>query len=167
MPANAGKLACLAVVDDAYYIFQVEIVLKSGVTEAASLSFDLFNDCNSSEKLAAGLYGNGPNVVLVGEMTEYDKIKNAIQQLLSDLLMLGRFVAILLEPVTDEDKKPSFLSRALALNSNLPFGCKKLQMADRSLMHMRTHDQFHLCIAACQETPGVCNRLQPTSVCVL
>ena len=62
--------------------------------------------------------------------------------------MLGRFVAILLEPVSDEDKKPSFLNCALALNSNLPFWCEKLQMADRSLMHMRTHDRFDVWIAS-------------------
>ena len=45
-------------------------------------------------------------------------------------------------------KKPSFLNRALALSSNLPFGCEKLQMADRSLMHMRTHDRFDVWIAS-------------------
>ena len=39
-------------------------VLKSGVTEAASLSFNLFNDCDLSEKLAAVLYGRRANVVL-------------------------------------------------------------------------------------------------------
>ena len=123
-------------------------MLKSGVTEAASLSFDLFNDCDSSEKLVAVLYGSRPNVVLVGEMTEYDKIQGAIKRLLTDLPMLGHFVAILLEPVSDEDDKPSFLNRALALNSNLPFGCEKLQMADRSLMHMRTYDRFDVWIAS-------------------
>ena len=36
----------------------------------------------------------------------------------------------------------------LALNSNIPFGCEKLQMADRSLMHMRTHDRFDVWIAS-------------------
>ena len=117
-------------------------MLKSGVPEAAPLSYDLFKDCDSSEKLAAVLCGSRPNVVLVGEMTEYDKIQNAIKRLLADLPMLGRFVAILLEPVSDDDGRPSFLNRALALNSNLPFGCEKLEMAERSLMHMRTHDRF-------------------------
>ena len=73
-------------------------------------------------------------------MTEYDKIQNAIKRLLTNLPMLGRFAAILLEPVNDEDEKPLFLNRPLALNSNLPFGCDKLQMADRSLMHMRTQE---------------------------
>ena len=81
-------------------------------------------------------------------MTEYDNAQNAIKRLLTDLPMLGRFVAILLEPVSDEDEKPSFLNRALALNSNLQFGCEKLQMADRSLMHMRTHDRFDVWIAS-------------------
>ena len=123
-------------------------MLKSGVPEAASLSYDLFKDCDSSKKLAAVLYGSRPNVVLVGEMTEYDKIQNAIKRLLADLPMLGRFVAILLEPVSDDDDRPSFLNRALALNSNLPFGCDKLQMADRSLMHIRTHDRFDVWIAS-------------------
>ena len=139
VPADAGQLACLAAIDDADYIIQDEVVLKSGVTKAASPSFDLFKDCDSSEKLAAVLYGSRPNVVLVGEMTEYEKIQNAITRLLTDLPMLGRFVAILLEPVSDDDDKPSFLNRALALNSNLPFGCDKVQTADRSLMHIRTH----------------------------
>ena len=123
-------------------------MLKSGVTEVASLSFDLFKDCDSSEKLAAVLYGSRPNVVLVGEMTEYEKIQNAIKRLLTDLPMLGRFVAILLEPVSDDDDKPSFLNRALALNSNLPFCCDKLQMGDRSLMHIRTHSRFDVWIAS-------------------
>ena len=59
-----------------------------------------------------------------------------------------RFVAILLEPVSDDDDKPSFLNRALTLNSNLPFGCDKLQMADRSLMHIRTHGRFDVWIAS-------------------
>ena len=148
VPADAGQLACLAAIDDADYIIQDEVVLKSGVPEAASLSYDLFKDCDSSEKLAAVLYGSRPNVVLVGEMTEYDKIQHAIKRLLADLPMLGRFVAILLEPVSDDDDRPSFLNRALALNSNLPFGCEKLQMADRSLMHMRTHDRFDVWIAS-------------------
>ena len=148
VPADAGQLACLAAIDDADYIIQDEVVLKSGVPEAASLSYDLFKDCDSSEKLAAVLYGSRPNVVLVGEMTEYDKVQHAIKRLLADLPMLGRFVAILLEPVSDDDDRPSFLNRALALNSNLPFGCEKLQMADRSLMHMRTHDRFDVCIAS-------------------
>ena len=148
VPTDAGQLACLAAIDDADYIIQEEVVLKSGVTEAASLSFDLFNDCDSSEKLAAVLYGSRPNVVLVGEMTENDKVQGAIKRLLTDLPMLGRFVAIPLEPVRDEDDKPSFLNRALALNSNLPFGCEKLQMADRSLMHIRTHDRFDVRIAS-------------------
>ena len=105
-------------------------MLKSGVTEAASLSFDLFKDCDSSEKLAAVPYGSRPNVVLVGEMTEHDKIQNAIKRLLTDLPILGCFVAILLEPVSDDNDKPSFLNGALALNSNLPFGFDKVQMAD-------------------------------------
>ena len=81
-------------------------------------------------------------------MTKYDKIQHAIKRLLAHLPMLGRFVAILLEPVSDDDGRPSFLNRALALNSNLPFGCEKLQMADRSLMHMRTHDRFDVWIAS-------------------
>ena len=148
VPADAGQLACLAAIDDADYIIQDEVVLKSGVPEAASLSYDLFKDCDSSEKLAAVLYGSRPNVVLVGEMTEYDKIQNAIKRLLADLPMLGRFVATLLEPVSDDDDRPSFLNRALALNSNLPFGCDKLQMADRSLMHIRTHGRFDVLIAS-------------------
>ena len=148
VPADAGQLACLAAIDDADYIIEDEVVLKSGVPEAASLSYDLFKDCDSSENLAAVLYGSRPNVVLVGEMTEYDKIQHAIKRLLADLPMLGRFVAILLEPVSDDDDRPSFLNRALALNSNLPFGCEKLQMADRSLMHMRTHDRFDVWIAS-------------------
>ena len=148
VPADAGQLACLAAIDDADYIIQDEVVLKSGVPEAASLSYDLFKDCDSSEKLAVVLYGSRPNVVLVGEMTEYDKIQNAIKRLLADLPMLGRFVAILLEPVSDDDDRPSFLNRALPLKSNLPFGCDKLQMADRSLMHIRTHDRFDVWIAS-------------------
>ena len=148
VPANAGQLACMAAIDDADYIIQDEVVLTSGVTEAASLSFDLFKDCDSSDKLAAVFYGSRPNLVLVGEMTEYDNIQNAIKRLLTDLPMLGRFIAFLLEPVSDEDDKPSFFNRALALNSNLPFGCDKLQMADRSLMHIRTHDRFDFWIAS-------------------
>ena len=40
VPADAGQLACLVAIDDADGIIQDEIVLKSGVTEAASLSFD-------------------------------------------------------------------------------------------------------------------------------
>ena len=142
VPADAGQLACLATIDDADYIIQDEVVLKSGVLEAASLSYDLFKDCDSSAKLAAVLYGSRPNVVLVVEMTEYDKIQNAIKRQLVDLPMPGRFVAILLEPVSDDDDRPSFLNRAVALNSNLPFGCDKLPMADRSLMHIHTHDRF-------------------------
>ena len=81
-------------------------------------------------------------------MTEYDKIQNAIKRLLADLPMLGRLVAMLLEPVSDDDDKPLFLNRALALNFNLPFGCDKLQMADRSLMHICTHDRFDVWIAS-------------------
>ena len=84
VPADAGQLACLAAIDDADYIIQDEVVLKSGVPEAASLSYDLFKDCDSSEKLAAVLYGSRPNVVLVGEMTEYVKIQHAIKRLLAD-----------------------------------------------------------------------------------
>ena len=148
VPADAGQLACLAAIDDADYIIQDEVVLKSGVPEAASLSYDLFKDCDSSEKLAAVLYGSRTNVVLVGEMTEYDKIQHAIKRLLADLPMLGRFVVIMLEPVGDDNDRPSFLNRALALNSNLPFGCDKLQMADRSLMHIRTHGRFDVWIAS-------------------
>ena len=108
--ADAGQLTCLAAIDDADYIISDEVVLESGVTEAASLLFDLFKDCDSSEKLAAALYGSRPNVVLVGEMTEYDKIQGAIKRLPTDVPMLGRFVAILLEPVSNEDDKPSFLN---------------------------------------------------------
>ena len=103
IPADAGQLACLAAIDDADYIIRDEVVPKSGVTEAASLSFDLFKGCDSSEKLAAVLYGSRPNVVLIGEMTEYEKIQNAIKRLPTDLPMLGRFVPILLEPVSDDD----------------------------------------------------------------
>ena len=88
VPADAGRLACLAAIDDPDYIIRDEVVLKSGVTEAASPSFDLFKDCDSSEKLAAVLYGSRPNVVLVGEWTEYDKIQGAIRRLLTDLPML-------------------------------------------------------------------------------
>ena len=35
VPADAGQLACLAAIDDADYIIQDEVVLKSGVPEAA------------------------------------------------------------------------------------------------------------------------------------
>ena len=69
-------------------------------------------------------------------MTGYDKIQGAIKRLLTDLPMLGLFVAVPLDPVSDEDDKPSFLNRALALNSNLPFGYEKMQMTDKSLMHV-------------------------------
>ena len=62
VPADAGQLACLAAIDDADYIIHDEVVLKSGVTEATSLSLHLFKDCDSSEKLAAVLYGSRPNV---------------------------------------------------------------------------------------------------------
>ena len=106
VPADAGQLACLAAIDDADYIIQDEVVLKSGVAEAASLSYNLFQDCDSPEKLVAVLYGSRPNVVLVGEMTEYDKIQTAIKRLLAELSMLGRFVAILLEPVSDDVGSP-------------------------------------------------------------
>ena len=75
VPADAGQLACLAAIDAADYIIQDEVVLKSGVAEAASLSFDLFKDCDSFEKVAAVLYGTCPNVVLVGKMIEYEKIQ--------------------------------------------------------------------------------------------
>ena len=108
VPADAGQLVCLAAIDDADYIIQDEVVLKSGVREATSLSYDLFKDCDSSEKLAAVLFGSRPNVVLVGEMTKYQKFQNAIKKLLTDVPMLGRFVAILLEPVSDDHDKPSF-----------------------------------------------------------
>ena len=84
--------------------------------------------------------------MLVGRTTEYEKIQNAIKRLRTDLPMLGRFVAIQLELDSDDDDKPSFLNRALALNSNLPFGCDKLQMADRSLMHIHTHGRFDVWI---------------------
>ena len=137
--AHARQLACLVAIDDADYIIQDEVVLKSGVTEAASLSFDLFKDCDSSEKLAAVLYGSRPNVVLVGEMTEYDKIQNAIKRLLADLPMLGRFVAILLEPVSDDDEKPSFLNWALALNPTCHSGatsCKWRTSLSCTYAHM-------------------------------
>ena len=123
-------------------------MLKSGVTQAVSLSFDLFKDCDSSEKLAAVLYGSRPNVVLVGEMTGYEPIQHAIKRRLTDLPVLGRFVAMLLEPFSDDDDKPSFLNRALALNSNLPFACAQMQMVDRSLMHIRTHGRFNVWIAS-------------------
>ena len=59
----------LATIDDARYIIHDEVVLKSGVREAAYLSFDLFKDCDLSEKIAAVLYGGCPNGVLVVEMT--------------------------------------------------------------------------------------------------
>ena len=39
VPADAGQLACLAAIDDTDYIIQDEVVLKSGVPEAASLSY--------------------------------------------------------------------------------------------------------------------------------
>ena len=67
VPADAGQLACLAVIDDADYIIQDEVVLKIGVTKAASLSFDLFKDCDSSEKLAAVLYGSSPTLCSLGK----------------------------------------------------------------------------------------------------
>ena len=60
MPANAGQLACLAAIDNADYIIPDEIVLKHGVTNDASLSFKLFDDCDSSEKLAAVLLRQSP-----------------------------------------------------------------------------------------------------------
>ena len=117
-------------IDDADYIIQDEVVLKSGITEAASLSFDLFKDCDSSEKLAAVLHGSRPNIVLVGEMTEYDKIQGAIKRLLTDLPML-RFVAILLEPVSDEDDKPSFLNQHSPSTPTYPSGVKSCKWRTR------------------------------------
>ena len=70
LPADAGQLACLAALDDADYIIQGQIVPKRGVTEATSLSYALFEDCDWSQKLYAVLYGSRPNVVLVGDMAE-------------------------------------------------------------------------------------------------
>ena len=93
IPADAGQLACLAAIDDAGYIIQYEVVLKSGVPEATSLSYDLFKDCDSSEKLAAVFYGSRRNVVLVGEMTRYDKCK---MQLRDCLLICPCWAALLL-----------------------------------------------------------------------
>ena len=165
--ADAGQLVCLAAIDDADYIIQDEVVLKSGVTEAASLSFVLFKDCDSSEKLAAVLYGSRPNVVLVGEMTEYEKIQNATKRLLTDLPMLGRFVAILLEPVSDDDDKPSFLNWALALNSNLPFGCDNLKwQTGLSCTYTHMVDLMSR-LRAAQGTRGTCHRPRRTSSCGL
>ena len=73
---------------------------------------------------------------------------NAINHLLTDLPMMGRFVACSLEPVEDTDERPTFLNCALALNGNIPFGCDKLQLTDRSLMHTRTHDRFDVWVAS-------------------
>ena len=70
-----------------------------------------------------------------------------------------RVYTILLEPVSDDDDKPSFLNGALALKSNLPFGCDKLHMADKSLMHKRTHDRFDVWIAS--STPDSRNQSPP------
>ena len=51
VPADAGQLACLAAIDDADYIIQDEVVPKSGVPEAASLSYDVFKDCDRLKNL--------------------------------------------------------------------------------------------------------------------
>ena len=50
VPADIGQLASLAAIDDADYIIQDEVVLKSGVTEAASMSFDLFKGLRLVQK---------------------------------------------------------------------------------------------------------------------
>ena len=36
----------------------------------------------------------------------------------------------------------SFQSRVLALSNNVPFGCERLQLADKALMDIRTHDWY-------------------------
>ena len=47
---------------------------------------------------------------------------------------------VLLELVDDSmGQAASFLSRALALSTDVPFGCKRLQLAERAFIHLRTH----------------------------
>ena len=141
-PLDSGQLACLGSID-AGFIFQDKVVLRSGMTNTASLSFSLFDECDTADKLSAVLYASRPNVVLVGIMSEYDRLPDAMKRLATELLALGKFVAVLMEPVDDSmGQAASFLSTALALSSNVPFGCKRLQLADRALMHLRMHDQY-------------------------
>ena len=67
VPADAGQLACLAAIDDADYIIQDEVVLKSGVPEAASLSYDLFKAATRLKNLPPSFTAVAPMLYSLGK----------------------------------------------------------------------------------------------------
>ena len=68
-----------------------------------------------------------------------------MKRITADLKRIGKLTAVLLEPVDDSVPKPTmFLTRALALTNNLPFGCERIQLVDRALMHLDTHNMYEV-----------------------
>ena len=167
VPADAGQLACLAAIDDADYIIQDEVVLKSGVPEDASLSYDLFKDYDSSEKLAAVLYGSRPNVVLVGEMTDMTKSK---MQLRDCLLICPCWAALLLSCLNLSAMMMTShrfsighsLSTLICLS--VATSCKWRTGPSCTYAHMV---DLMSGLQAAQEIPGTYHRPQRTSSCGL
>ena len=128
--------------DDADYIIQDEVLPHRGLTTAISLTFSIFKECDNAEKRAAVFCGTRPNVVLAGDMSECDLLQMSIK-ITADLKHIGKLTVILLEPVDDSvPKQTTFLTRVLALTKNLPFGCECIQLADRALMHLDTHNMY-------------------------
>ena len=75
IPLECGQLAYLGSMDDADYIIQDEVLPHKVLlmhTDATSRVFSVFKECDDAEKLADVLYGTRPNVVLAGDMSEYD-----------------------------------------------------------------------------------------------
>ena len=143
--SDSGPVACLGSMDDVDYIIQDEVLLDRGLIDATSPTFSVFKDCGHADKLAVVLYGTRPNVVLARDMSEYHQLQMSMKRIMANLKHIGKLTVVLLELVDDSVPKPTtFLTRALALTNNLPFGCERIQLADRALMHLDTHNMHEV-----------------------
>ena len=52
-PSDFGQLACLGSIEDGDVVIQDKLVLRSGLADAAPLSFSLFDDYDIADKLSA------------------------------------------------------------------------------------------------------------------
>ena len=94
--------------------------LHQGLPNSLSVTFAVFGECDSADKLTTILYGNCPNydnnAILVGVMTDCNQLQQAMCRLVADVALWGRLIAILLVPITDDDTQLElFLTRTPAL----------------------------------------------------
>ena len=115
-----------------------------GVAYTRGGGYSIFKDGDTPDELSVVfLDGSRPGVVLMGIVTEFDQLQDAMKRVTAEVPALGKLWAVLLEPADNSESMGSFPDQSAGPQQRHPVWVFfHLQLVDRALMHVCTHDRF-------------------------